>query len=70
MAENECESTEDALRRHARMVVAVEAIHQPRVFDGDGYSWTICVEDRQGWPCATLQAMERSAMQEATDAAR
>lgn len=52
------ESEADALRRMARKVCAVDAIHQPRSFSGDGYGWVICVEDRQAWPCATVKAME------------
>jgi hypothetical protein len=35
----------------------VLAVHAPRTFDGDGYGWTICVEDRQAWPCVTVRAV-------------
>lgn len=55
---DEQERPEDAARRFARQVLAVEALHTKRVFDGDGYGWSICVEDRQHWPCATRQAIE------------
>lgn len=39
-------------------VAAVLRVHQPRIHDGDGYSWTVCVEDRQQWPCATVKAID------------
>lgn len=35
----------------------VLAVHVKRTFNGDGYSWTHCVEDRQAWPCATARAV-------------
>lgn len=54
------ERPEDTVRRFARQLVAVQSIHTKRTFDGDGYGWSICVEDRQSWPCATVQAIERA----------
>lgn len=39
-------------------IAAVLRIHARRIYDGDGYGWSICVEDRQHWPCATVQALE------------
>lgn len=39
-------------------VAAVLAIHVKRTFNGDGYGWSVCAEDRQAWPCATIEAIE------------
>ena len=39
-------------------VEAVLALHSKRVFNGDGYGWSVCAECRQAWPCATVAAVE------------
>ena len=52
--------TDPPVPRHPTDSEALEAVlrlHQPRQFAGDGYSWTVCVEDRQAWPCATWRAI-------------
>lgn len=36
---------------------AVLRLHSKRTFDGDGYGWSVCAEDRQAWPCATVKAL-------------
>lgn len=41
----------------AAAVAAVQRLHDQRVFNGDGYGWTICAECRQAWPCATIDAV-------------
>lgn len=49
---------EDPIRPEWRAVDAVLHIHSKRMYDGDGYGWAICIEDRQHWPCATVKALE------------
>lgn len=41
-------------------VAAVRSLHAPRDFSGDGYGWSVCVEDRQQWPCATERAIREA----------
>lgn len=53
----ECVAAPDLEPRRA--IQAVLSIHGKRVYDGDGYGWAICIEDRQHWPCATVQALLR-----------
>ena len=44
--------------RWQQLVGAIRAVHSKREFSGDGYGWSVCVEDRQSWPCATIEALE------------
>jgi hypothetical protein len=39
------------------LAVAIRQLHAERRFNGDGYGWSVCVECRQAWPCATEQAV-------------
>ena len=41
-------------------ITEVLRLHSERRFSGEGYGWSVCVECRQSWPCATVQAIERS----------
>lgn len=43
---------------HQRAVHQVFRLHARRDFQVDGYGYAVCVEDRQAWPCATVQAIE------------
>lgn len=48
----------ERLAHSAREVAnAVLRLHSRRNFDGDGYGWSVCAEDRQTWPCATVVAL-------------
>jgi hypothetical protein len=58
-ADEVCEGPEDdPVKLSWRIAQAVLSIHGKRVYDGDGYGWAICIEDRQHWPCATIQALQ------------
>lgn len=43
---------------NAAAIEAIEHLHSERVFHGDGYGWSVCAEDRQAWPCATVKAID------------
>lgn len=47
------ERTEDALRRLARRLVAIDDLHQQRVRTVDGHTLRWCRECQQDWPCPT-----------------
>lgn len=51
----------DALNNEAdsmrQRIEAIERLHSKRTFHGDGYGWSLCAEDRQAWPCATVTAI-------------
>jgi hypothetical protein len=41
----------------AQAVISVNELHSRRTFSGDGYSWSVCAECRQAWPCMTQKAL-------------
>lgn len=43
--------------KFVRAMAAVRKLHSPRTFIGDGYSYKVCCECRQSWPCTTEQAI-------------
>lgn len=56
-AENTQETAEDAARRFAGYLVAVEKLHEPRFRDVEGYTLRWCRECGQNWPCPTMSAV-------------
>lgn len=47
----------ESVRGPLLAIVLVRQLHSKRVFNGDGYGWSVCAECRQAWPCATEQAI-------------
>lgn len=50
------ERPEDAARRLAHRLLAVEELHEQRVRDVEGHRLSWCRECHQNWPCPTFFA--------------
>lgn len=62
------ERPEDAARRFARRLVAIEEAHSPRQREHFGFMERWCRECRQDWPCPTVKVARGDDDDEMADA--